>query len=132
VSDGLDRFKTPPDDPRSGFATALRELREGRKRSHWIWYVFPQLVGLGTSPMAVTYGLRDVDEAIAYLGNPLLRERLIAVTRAVAAKTAALGEQPVSVSDLMGSEIDARKLVSSMTLFGAIALRLNALDPRGA
>ena len=73
--------------------------------------------------MAVTYGLRDVDEAIAYLHDPLLRQRLIAVTRAAAEKTAA------GVSELMGSEIDARKLVSSMTLFGALARRLHALDP---
>jgi len=127
VSVSLDRFRRAQDDPRSGFATALRELREGRKRSHWIWYVFPQLAGLGMSPMAVTYGLRDVDEAIAYLKDPLLRERLIAVTRAAAEKAA---EDASPLIELMGSEIDARKLVSSMTLFGALAQRLNAADPR--
>jgi uncharacterized protein (DUF1810 family) len=125
VSPPLDRFKTAQDDPGSGFAAALEELRAGRKRSHWIWYVFPQLAGLGWSPMAVTYGLRDVDEAVAYLRDPLLRERLIAVTRAVADKTA----DAVPLADLMGSEIDARKLVSSMTLFGTLARRLSATDP---
>ena len=74
VSDTLGRFKTAQANPRSGFTAALRELRAGQKRTHWIWSVFPQLAGLGASPMAVTYGLRDVDEATAYLQDPLLRE----------------------------------------------------------
>lgn len=143
MNGALDRFKVAQGDPRNGFATALRELREGWKRSHWIWYVFPQLAGLGTSPMAVAYGLRDVDEAIAYLRDPLLRERLVGVTRAVAEKAPrtpgfpehrggqASSDSAVSVSlrDLMGSDIDARKLVSSMTLFGALARRLDAVEP---
>ena len=124
----LSRFTLAQDDPHAGFATALRELPAGRKRSHWIWYIFPQLAGLGSSAMAVTYGLRGIAEATAYLRNPLLRERLAAVTRAVALR---LDERPVPrLAALMGSEIDARKLVSSMTLFREVARRMNAAEPR--
>ena len=134
VTDALGRFKTAQADPLSGFTTALRELLAGQKRSHWIWYIFPQLAGLGSSPMAATYGLRDIGEAMAYLRDPLLRERLLAVTQAVTGHLQpGLVERqgnPVLLSHVMGSEVDARKLVSSMTLFAELAKRLNATDAR--
>jgi len=133
IADDLDRFKAAQEDPRHGFATALSELQTGGKRSHWIWYIFPQLAGLGTSSMAAKYGLRDVDEAIQYLRDPVLRDRLAAVTHAVAvhlsaapASDARRPAEPPSLAALMGSEIDARKLVSSMTLFGALSRRMHA------
>lgn len=94
---------------------ALAELRAGRKRSHWIWYVFPQLRGLGTSPAAVHYGLDGVAEAEAFLAHPVLRQRL---ERAVEAVHAWRGER---LDLVMGSHIDALKLVSSMTLFEHVA-----------
>ncbi len=72
----LDRFRKAHDASRAGFAVALRELHEGRKTSHWIWYVFPQLAGLGQSPTAVHYGLAGPDEAADYLRDPVLGERL--------------------------------------------------------
>ena len=116
----LDRF-TRAQEGSAGFATALRELEAGRKRGHWIWYIFPQLAGLGNSPAAMEYGLDGVDEAVAYLRNPLLRDRLLAVTSAALAH---LQRQPAqALDDLMGSDIDALKLVSSMTLFREIARR---------
>jgi len=120
VTFDLDRFKHAQDGP-SGFATALAELEAGRKRSHWIWYIFPQLAGLGQSSGAIRYGLRGVDEASAYLRDPLLRDRLLRVTSAVLAQ---LQRDPVpALVDVMGSEIDALKLVSSMTLFRDVARR---------
>jgi uncharacterized protein (DUF1810 family) len=120
----LQRFTDAQDQSVSGFASALSEIREGGKRSHWIWYVFPQLSGLGHSAAALTYGLRDVSEAREYLRDPLLRSRLLAIASAVAEQ---LGHQRrVSVRQLMGSPIDATKLVSSMTLFGNLAKQLHA------
>jgi uncharacterized protein (DUF1810 family) len=110
-----------------GFDTALAELRSGRKCGHWIWYVFPQLRGLGSSPAAQTYGVADVSEAEAYLRDPLLRGRLLAAAR-VALDQAHAG---IPLATLMAARIDVLKLVSSMTLFGATARRLGAADATG-
>ena len=127
---GLDRFKRAQDDPNAGFEPALEEIRSGRKRGHWIWYVFPQLDGLGMSSMARAYGIDGEREAVAYLRDPQLRERLLSISRAVEEQLAtdsAAGKGPaLRLSTLMGSEIDARKLVSSLTLFAEIAKRLAA------
>ena len=123
----LDRFKRAQDRAVDGFQTALSELQAGAKRSHWIWFIFPQLEGLGRSPMAVQYGVRGADEAAAYLRDQVLRERLLGLTALVASH---LRRQPApALDELMGSEIDAQKLVSSMTLFREIARRMNTLDP---
>ena len=104
------------------FAQALAELDAGRKRSHWIWYVFPQLAGLGSSPAAQTYGLQGVEEADAYLRDGVLRDRLLAAANAV--RRHLERESPAGLRTLMGSDVDALKLVSSMTLFREIARRL--------
>ena len=112
----LDRFRQAQNGL-PGYAEAMRELRAGAKRSHWIWYVFPQLRGLGSSPMAVRYGLEGVEEATAYLDDTELQTRLALATEVVANQIAA----GVSLEQLMGSEVDVLKLVSSMTLFGHIA-----------
>jgi uncharacterized protein (DUF1810 family) len=103
------------------FDTALAEMTAGRKRSHWIWFVFPQLAGLGTSDMARRYAIRDRDEAIAYLRDPLLAARLLEITTAVAEQV----RQGAELNRLMGSAVDATKLVSSLTLFGHAARALN-------
>ena len=92
---------------------ALAELHAGRKTSHWMWFVFPQIAGLGSSAMARTYAIRDADEARAYLAHQLLGGRLIAMTQAAIAA-------PGSAEAMFGS-IDAMKLRSSMTLFAAVA-----------
>jgi uncharacterized protein (DUF1810 family) len=103
------------------FAQALGELQAGRKRGHWIWYIFPQLAGLGSSPMSRTYGLQGVDEAHVYLADPLLRAHLLAASNAVRAH---VDREPAApLATVMGSEIDAVKLVSSMTLFREVARR---------
>lgn len=123
----LDRFLAAQADLDDGFDTALRELQAGRKRSHWIWYILPQLDGLGQSSMARRYGLRGIDEAVAFLKHPVLRARLLAVVEAIAGQL--VQTRPPRLDTLMGSAIDARKLVSSMTVFEAVAERLAAAHP---
>ena len=116
----LERFHHAQADASSGYSTALAEMRSGRKRSHWIWYVFPQLAGLGRSGAAQHYGIQDIDEACEYLRNPVLRARYEEIIAAVAEKL----EAGVPVERLMGGSIDALKLASSLTLFSAAASRL--------
>lgn len=96
------------------YQQALDELRAGAKRSHWIWYVFPQLYGLGRSEMAEHYGISGLDEARAYLAHPLLGPRLEDCARAL------LSHRGRSARQIMGSPDDL-KLRSSMTLFQAAA-----------
>jgi len=92
------------------FATALDELRAGRKRSHWMWFVFPQLQGLGHSPLASFYGIASLDEAMAYLAHPVLGSRLILCTETV------LSVAGRTLNDIFGSPDDL-KFHSCMTLF---------------
>src|SRR4051812_46683368 len=94
------------------YERALGEIRAGRKTSHWMWFVFPQLRGLGRSPTAVFYGLESLEEARAYLAHPVLGGRL----RACAAAVAALAGQ--SARSVFGAP-DDMKLRSSLTLFEA-------------
>lgn len=123
----LNRFIEAQDAARTGFAVALSELRAGHKRSHWIWYVFPQLRGLGSSPIAEFYGLEDLHEADAYLRDRVLRGRLIEAS-SVALEQVRTGTR---LATLMGSDIDVLKLVSSMTLFGARARAQAGADDTG-
>lgn len=95
-------------------ATALAELRGGRKTSHWMWFVFPQVAGLGRSATAQQYAIDGLAEARALLGHPVLGPRLLEATRTAAS---APGR---SADDLLGG-IDALKLRSSMTLFAHAA-----------
>jgi uncharacterized protein (DUF1810 family) len=119
----LQRFVDAQDEPAHGstgdvddstYAQALAELRAGRKRTHWMWFVFPQLRGLGHSPSSVHFGLTGLPEATAYLGHPVLGPRLLECCRALLELP---GRDPESV---LGS-VDALKLHSSMTLFAAAA-----------
>jgi len=111
----------------SGFDAALAELRAGRKRTHWIWYVFPQLRGLGHSPAAEFYGLNGVAEADEYLLDARLRANLLLAASTVKGQL----EAGLVLDELMGARIDALKLVSSMTLFAAVARRLASADDSG-
>lgn len=95
------------------YAQALAELKRGRKASHWMWWVFPQLAGLGRSPTARRYALRSAAEAQAYLAHPLLGPRL---REALAAAIAA----PGSAEAIFGP-VDAIKLRSCLTLFARVA-----------
>jgi uncharacterized protein (DUF1810 family) len=103
----LERFVTAQGGVYDG---ALRELRQGRKTGHWMWFIFPQLAGLGRSEMSRFYGITSLDEARAYLAHPVLRARLRECAAAVLATDAPTAEA------ILGS-IDAIKLRSSMTLF---------------
>ena len=103
------RFLTAQDSY-SQYKTALEEIRNGRKRSHWMWFVFPQLKGLGHSYNADYYGIACADEARAYRQHPVLRERLREITEAL------LLLDGLSAKQIFG-DVDAMKLRSSMTLF---------------
>ena len=95
--------------------TPLEELRSGRKQSHWMWFVFPQIAGLGMSAMSKHYAIRSRDEAAAYLQHDLLGSRLAEVIDAV------LGHSGRLTAEAIFGGIDAVKFRSSMTLFGAVA-----------
>ncbi|MCK0174090.1 MULTISPECIES: DUF1810 domain-containing protein [Mycobacteriaceae] len=107
----LQRFRDAQDPV---YETVLTELREGRKRSHWMWFVFPQLRGLGHSPTAVHYGIGSRAEAQAYLADPVLGGRLRECTGLV------LAVEGRSAGEIFGSPDDL-KLRSSMTLFARCA-----------
>ena len=92
------------------YASALAELRRGRKTSHWMWFVFPQIAGLGRSEMSRIFAISSLEEAKAYLRHPVLGPRLIECATTVAEARAGTAEQ------IFGG-IDAQKLHSSMTLF---------------
>jgi uncharacterized protein (DUF1810 family) len=96
------------------YQEALRELQRGRKESHWIWYIFPQVAGLGRSSMAEKYAIQSKDEAIAYLNHPILGARLRECSEAL------LKHRGKPIADIMGYPDDL-KLRSSMTLFAAIS-----------
>lgn len=93
---------------------ALAELRAGAKRSHWMWFVFPQIAGLGHSPTARRYAIASADEARAYLAHPVLGPRLLECTGALTALSGRTARQ------ILG-DVDAMKLRSSMTLFAHVA-----------
>jgi|SRR6188768_170755 len=119
ASSTLQRFHTAQASEAHGYAAALAEIRGSGKRSHWIWYIFPQLEGLGSSLDARRYGIAGPSEAKAYLADPLLRARLLEITTAVAERL----DQGWSLLKIMGSSIDVLKLVSSLTLFEELSLR---------
>jgi uncharacterized protein (DUF1810 family) len=121
-SSRLDRFRDAQDAPHSGFEAALAEIVRGGKTGHWIWYVFPQIGGLGVSPLSQTFAIEGEEEAADFLRDEELRSRLLTITNAVAEQLKA----GTPLRRLMGSDIDARKVVSSLTLFGHTARRLAA------
>ena len=109
---GLERFVGAQDG--GVYEQALRELRAGAKRGHWMWFVFPQVAGLGRSSTAQHYALAGLEEARAYLAHPVLGPRLVECAQALLELS---GRDPVRV---LGS-VDAVKLRSSMTLFEVAA-----------
>jgi uncharacterized protein (DUF1810 family) len=105
----LQRFLDAQDDDGT-YDRALAELRDGRKRTHWMWFVLPQVAGLGRSPTAQRFAVSGLDEAAAYLAHPVLGPRLVACCRALA------GLATTDADDVLGP-VDGQKLRSSMTLF---------------
>ena len=108
MTESLERFVQAQ---ASTYEHALLELQRGRKEGHWMWFIFPQLRGLGVSENATYYGLCGIDEAGDYLQHPLLGPRLERATRAVL-------DSKVAVEKLLGP-LDAMKFASCMTLFAA-------------
>ena len=96
------------------YETALREIRNGRKMSHWIWYIFPQIKGLGKSVNSEYYGITDRSEAEAFLAHPILGARLRLITEAL------LAHKGKKAEAILGG-IDAMKVRSSMTLFDLVS-----------
>lgn len=107
----LERFA---DAQHGVYDTALAELRAGHKRTHWMWFIFPQIEGLGHSAMAQRYAIRSADEAAAYLAHPVLGPRLRACAAAVAS------HHDRGIDEIFGHP-DNLKFHSSMTLFADIA-----------
>lgn len=110
-SSELNRFVTAQE---KDYPTALAEIRQGKKRSHWMWYIFPQIQGLGHSSMARHYAIRDLGEATAYLAHPVLGPRLVEISHAL------LGLSSNDATAVMGSPDDL-KLWSCMTLFSQVS-----------
>lgn len=103
----LERFVKAQEE---NYETALNEIKQGRKRSHWMWYIFPQIKGLGHSPIAQYYSIQDKNEAENYLKHPILSKRLVEIS-----------EELLKLDNDNASEVfgypDDMKLKSSMTLF---------------
>lgn len=107
MMEGLERFR---EAQKRDYACALAEIQNGYKESHWMWYVFPQIKGLGRSPIARYYSIEDLDEAIAFLKDPYLGENLREISAELLKKSTDDAEDIFGVTDAM-------KLRSSMTLF---------------
>ena len=109
----LERFVVAQ-DAGGGYAAAAAELRAGMKTGHWMWFVFPQIAGLGASSMSQRYAISSLDEARAYLAHPILGARLVECTSVLAEL------EGRTAQDVFGT-VDAVKLRSSMTLFARAA-----------
>ena len=95
------------------YAIALSEIKKGKKKSHWMWYIFPQVLGLGYTSASMQYGIKDVNEATAYLQHEVLGKRLIEISNVLLALPA------TDANDVFG-RTDSMKLRSSMTLFSLV------------
>jgi uncharacterized protein (DUF1810 family) len=108
---GLDRF-IEAQNRFDTYQTALKEVKAGKKETHWIWYIFPQMWGLGKSERSKFYAIQNRDEAIAYINNPILRDRLVEITEAVY-------NSEKTVYEIFGN--DAIKVRSCMFLFASVS-----------
>lgn len=108
---GLQRFIDAQDKDNT-YQTALKEIKEGKKKTHWIWFIFPQMAGLGKSEKSEYYGIAHRGEAMDYMDKPILRDRLIEVTKAVY-------NNDKSVYEIFGN--DAIKVCSCMKLFASVS-----------
>jgi uncharacterized protein (DUF1810 family) len=109
----LSRFETAQEKI---YEQALSELQSGQKRTHWMWFIFPQIAGLGLSSTSVFYAIKSKDEAVAYLNHPILGPRLLQCTETI------LAIDGRSASQIFGTT-DDKKLKSSMTLFARLSTK---------
>ena len=116
----FEHFKAAQDQ--GHFDRAMAELEAGQKQSHWVWFVFPQIAGIGTSAVARKFGIPGEQEAIGYVSDPILRARLLLALRLVNQ------HHGMNPRDLMGSLTDAKKLVSCATLFHLATVRDSSAD----
>ena len=107
----LDRFVSAQENV---YQTALREIRNGRKQGHWMWFIFPQIVGLGRTETSRTYAIKSREEAVAYLEHPVLGPRLREISEAL------LAHDDKSATEILGTPDDL-KLRSCMTLFKSVS-----------
>lgn len=112
----IERFAEAQERAHSGYEQALQEMQQGEKYGHWIWYIFPQVRGLGHSSMSEFFGIADLAEAREYLSHPVLGQRLREITEVVLSHA----DDRLAI-ELMGSEVDVLKLKSSMTLFDRVS-----------
>jgi len=110
LDDGIERFLAAQENV---YDEALIEIKNGLKESHWMWFIFPQLRGLGSTDYNVYFGLKNLDEAEEYLNHPVLGKRLLEISEAV------LGQNGKTALEIFGRP-DERKLKSCMTLFSRI------------
>lgn len=110
LDDGIDRYVLAQENI---YQQALNEIKSGKKQSHWMWFVFPQIRGLGFTDYNIFYGIKDLDEAGEYLNHPLLGKRLIEISEAL------LFQDGKTAMEIFGRP-DERKLRSCMTLFGQV------------
>ena len=103
------------------YVIALSEIKNGQKRTHWMWLIFPQIKGLGTTEISIKYSINDIDEAISYLNHPVLGERLKEISEEL------LKIKGKSASEIFGSP-DDKKLKSCMTLFSLVSHKPNAFQ----
>ncbi len=113
LENDIDRFIIAQDNKYNGYHQALTEIKNGQKISHWIWYIFPQIRGLGHSRYSYYYGIRDREEAYRYITNPMLRDRMFEITNAL------LKHNDKTAYEIFGG-IDAVKVQSCMTLFDCV------------
>ena len=111
MKEGLSRFRQPH---QADYPRALSEIRNGRKAGHWIWYIFPQMKGLGTSGMSDYYGISGIEEAKAYLADPVLGPRLVEISEAL------MELKEKDAAKIFGFP-DVLKVRSCMTLFDAVS-----------
>jgi uncharacterized protein (DUF1810 family) len=114
IADGPHNLNRFVQAQRDHYERALSEIKSGRKQSHWMWFIFPQIDGLGFSPTSKVYAIKSIAEANAYLGHPVLGPRLLEIAEAT------VRVEGRSARDVFGS-IDARKLKSCATLFASVS-----------
>ncbi len=113
MSNSEDSLKRFLDAQEKSYSLALSEIRQGRKKTHWMWFIFPQILGLGNSETSRFYAIKNRDEAISFLNHPVLGERLVQICREL------YNQKEINANKIFGSPDDL-KLKSSMTLFSSL------------
>jgi uncharacterized protein (DUF1810 family) len=111
---------------------AISELRNGEKESHWIWYIFPNVKGLGMSGNSIQYAIQSIEQGYAYLENDMLRNHLVEGLETIAQFLIKNSKNPRSLQEIMGLKIDAIKIISCCVLFNGLVKRLLTTDEKNS